>query len=72
MLLALAVPAVVLSAGDRDRDQCDPAVKVIGFETPVHVHLDNKHGVKSVAVAVAQDGKEYPEPVESKPAQRRT
>jgi hypothetical protein len=65
VLLALAVPAVFYLRGTDTAISVNPAVKVVGFETPVHVHLDNKHGVKSVAVALAQDGKEYPEPAES-------
>ena len=66
VLLALAaVPAVLYVRGTDTAISVNPAVKVIGFETPVHVHLDNKHGVKSVAVVVAQDGKEYPEATQS-------
>jgi murein DD-endopeptidase MepM/ murein hydrolase activator NlpD len=61
VLLALAVPAVFYLRGTDTAIGLNPAVKVIGFETPVHVRLDNKHGVKSFAVLLAQDGKEYPE-----------
>jgi len=61
VLLALTVPAVLYMRGTDTAITVNPAVKVIGFDTPVHVHLDNKHGVKSVAVVLAQDGKEYPE-----------
>jgi murein DD-endopeptidase MepM/ murein hydrolase activator NlpD len=68
VLLALAVPAVIYLRGTDTAISVNPAVKVIGFDTPVHLHLDNKHGVKSVAVLLAQDGKEYPEPAESAPA----
>ncbi len=60
-LLGLAVPAALYMRGTDTAISVNPAVKVIGFDTPVHVHLDNKHGVKSVAVVLAQDGKEYPE-----------
>jgi murein DD-endopeptidase MepM/ murein hydrolase activator NlpD len=68
VLLGLAVPAVLFMRGTQTAIIVSPAVKVIGFETPVHLHLDNKHGVKSVAVTLSQDGKEYPEAADSKPA----
>jgi murein DD-endopeptidase MepM/ murein hydrolase activator NlpD len=68
VLLALAVPAVLYLRGTETAISVNPAVKVIGFDTPVDLHLANKHGVKSVAVAVAQDGKEYAEPVQGAPS----
>ena len=67
VLLALAVPAALYLRGTETAISVNPAVKVIGFETPVHVQLDNKHGVKSVAVVLAQDGKEYPKAAASGP-----
>ena len=35
----------------------NPPVKVVGFETPVKVHTENPHGVRSLTVTVEQDGK---------------
>lgn len=69
VLLALAVPGVLYLRGTDTAISVNPVVKVIGFDTPVHVHLDNKHGVKALAVTLAQDGKEHPELAQSKPTQ---
>ncbi|HEY3839369.1 MAG TPA: hypothetical protein VGL72_22505, partial [Bryobacteraceae bacterium] len=37
----------------------DPPLQVIGFETPVHIRVENPHGIRSVSVTVEQDGKPY-------------
>ncbi|HEX4136400.1 MAG TPA: M23 family metallopeptidase [Bryobacteraceae bacterium] len=59
LLLIAAVPAYVFLTATSTVIDVNPAVKVIGFDTPVQAHLTNKHGVKSVAVNVEQDGESY-------------
>jgi murein DD-endopeptidase MepM/ murein hydrolase activator NlpD len=61
-LLIAALPAYIFITGATTVVAVDPPVKVIGFDTPLELHLTNKHGVKSVAVNVEQDGKSYAEP----------
>jgi hypothetical protein len=63
VLLIAAVPAYIFVSGASTVIAVDPPVKAIGFATPLRLHLTNKHGVKSVAVNVEQDGKSYAEPV---------
>ena len=60
VLVALAVPAALYLRSTGTNIGVNPEVKAIGFDTPVHLRLDNPHGVKSVTVVVEQDGKEYP------------
>jgi hypothetical protein len=58
LLLALiAVPAGLFFLSKPTALTVNPPVKVIGFSTPVHIHLENPHGVRSLTVTVEQDGK---------------
>ncbi|MDP9054545.1 MAG: M23 family metallopeptidase [Acidobacteriota bacterium] len=59
-LLILAVPSWFFFTAAHTGIEVTPVVKVIGFATPVHVHLTNPHGIRSIGVAVEQDGKSYP------------
>ena len=59
-LLILAAPATLFFSSTGTNMAVDPIVKTIGYETPVHVHLINPHGLRLVAVTVEQDGKSYP------------
>jgi len=59
-LLVIAVPGYFFVTAAHTGIEVTPVVKVIGFNTPLHLHLTNKHGVRSVTVAVEQDGKTYP------------
>jgi murein DD-endopeptidase MepM/ murein hydrolase activator NlpD len=59
LLLIAAVPAYIFLTATGTAITVNPPVRVIGFDTPVRAHLTNKHGVKSVAVNVEQDGKSY-------------
>jgi len=63
LLLIAAVPGYIMLTATSTVIAVNPPVKVIGFDTPVPIHLTNKHGVKSVSVSVEQDGKSYPESV---------
>ena len=67
-LLVLAVPAALFLRSTGTSINADPAIKVIGFDTPVHLRLENPHGLKSLTVAVTQDGKENPNVAPAKPA----
>jgi murein DD-endopeptidase MepM/ murein hydrolase activator NlpD len=63
----LAVPATLFLRSTETSIDVDPAVRMIGYETPVHLRLQNPHGLKSLAVAVEQDGKQYTSAAETKP-----
>jgi murein DD-endopeptidase MepM/ murein hydrolase activator NlpD len=62
-LVILAIPATLFFRSTQTAISVEPPVKAIGYETPVHLRLDNPHGVKSVTMTVEQDGKEYPKSV---------
>ena len=67
VLVLIAVPATLYLRSSETGISVDPAVSTIGFETPVHLHLTNPHGLKSLAVALQQDGKEYAATAQAKP-----
>lgn len=69
-LLIVGVPAALLLLSTGTNIGVDPPVKTIGFETPVHIHLVNPHGVRSVSVTLEQDGKSYPLSSATSPARR--
>ena len=56
VLLVLAVPAYLFISSTGTEIQVDP-VKMVGYETPVHIHLTNPHGDRLVTAAIVQDGK---------------
>ena len=69
LLLALiALPAGLFLLSKPTALTVNPAVKVIGFATPVHIHAVNPHGVRSLTVTVEQDGKSSSSSVLSEPA----
>jgi len=70
VLLLIAAPAALFLSSTGTSIGLNPPVGEIGIETPVHVHLVNPHGVRSVTVTIEQDGKSYPAPALSTPARR--
>ncbi|MES1260996.1 MAG: M23 family peptidase, partial [Acidobacteriota bacterium] len=58
VLLAMA-PLALLVFSTETVLRVDPAPKVIGFETPLHIRGENSHGIRWITVAVQQDGKSY-------------
>jgi murein DD-endopeptidase MepM/ murein hydrolase activator NlpD len=70
VLLVVGTPAAMFLSSTGTNVSLNPPVKMIGLETPVHVHLINPHGVRSVTFNVEQDGKSYPVPGLSAPARR--
>lgn len=67
VLVLIAAPATLLLRSTGTAISVDPAVTTIGYDTPVHLLLKNPHGLKSLTVAVEQDGKEYASAAETKP-----
>jgi murein DD-endopeptidase MepM/ murein hydrolase activator NlpD len=67
VLSGLSVPAVLYVRSSGTNIHINPPVKVVGIETPLHLRLENPHGVKSATVSVEQDGKSYPIPVTAQP-----
>jgi hypothetical protein len=58
-VLLAAAPLTLFVMSTETVLKVDPPVKVIGFKTPVHIHEENSHGVRSMTVTVEQDGKTY-------------
>jgi len=56
-LAAVPLSLFVMSTGTTMK--IEPAPKVIGFRTPIHIHAENPHGVRALTVTVEQDGKSY-------------
>ncbi len=69
-LLIVAAPLSLFLISTGTEIGFDPPVRMIGFETPVHVRLANPHGLRSVSVTVEQDGKSYPLSAAASPARR--
>jgi murein DD-endopeptidase MepM/ murein hydrolase activator NlpD len=59
VLLLVGAPAVLFLSSGSTGIRVNPPVGTIGLETPVHVHLVNPHGVRSLTLTVEQDGKSY-------------
>ena len=58
VLLAM-FPLTLLVLSTNTALKVDPAPKVIGYETPLHIHAENSHGVRWITVDVQQDGKSH-------------
>ncbi len=56
VLVLIAAPAFLFMSSTSTGIQVDP-VKMVGYETPVHVHLTNPHGDRLVTASITQDGK---------------
>jgi hypothetical protein len=59
VVLLAAAPLTLFVMSTETAIKVDPPVKVIGFKTPVHIHEENSHGIRSMTVTVEQDGKTY-------------
>ncbi len=59
VLILIAVPAFFFLNSTHTDIAIQPEPKVIGFQTPVQIHIDNPHGVRAVTVSVEQDGKSW-------------
>ena len=57
LLAAAPLTLFVLSTGTTLK--VDPPITVVGYKTPVHIHEENSHGVRSMTVTIEQDGKSY-------------
>jgi murein DD-endopeptidase MepM/ murein hydrolase activator NlpD len=57
LLVLCAAPLIYLVTSDAPVVKLDAPPKVVGFETPVKIHVENSHGTRWVTVAVTQDGK---------------
>jgi murein DD-endopeptidase MepM/ murein hydrolase activator NlpD len=60
VLLIVAVPVTFYFLSSGTAIVVAPQVKAIGDSTPVHVVLNNPHGVRNVKAILEQDGKSYP------------
>ena len=70
VLVIVVVPAVLFFSSTGTTIALNPAVKMIGYETPVHFRLTNPHGDRLVALNIEQDGKSYPVISAESPAHR--
>ena len=58
VVLLIAAPAYLFLTSTSTDVQVAP-VKMISYETPVHVHLTNPHGDRVLTAAIMQDGKSF-------------
>jgi murein DD-endopeptidase MepM/ murein hydrolase activator NlpD len=72
IMVAVAIPVSMFSWSTWTVISVDPPVKVIGFQTPVKIHLDNTHGERTIKVDLQQDGKTYNLSTEVQPAKHFT
>ena len=59
LVLLAAAPLTLLVMSTTTALKVDPPVKVIGFKTPLHIHEENSHGIRTMTVTIEQDGKSY-------------
>lgn len=57
-LIVLAI-AILLLLSVTPAVQLDPAVTMVGSETPLKIHLDAKHGIRRLTVYIDQNGQRY-------------
>ncbi|HXJ40140.1 MAG TPA: hypothetical protein VNH18_12755, partial [Bryobacteraceae bacterium] len=57
VLLLAAAPLIYLVSSTESVVKVENAPKVIGFQTPVKMHIENSHGTRWVTLGVTQDGK---------------
>ena len=70
LMVGIGGPFALFSAGTRTVVTLDPEVRIIGFVTPVHLHMENQHTLRSLIVALEQDGKSSTVHTASEPAHR--
>ena len=70
VLLIIAVPLSLYFLSSGTGIAVSPEVKAVGESTPVHVTLNNPHGVRNVKAILEQDGKSYPIAGPQEPAHR--
>jgi hypothetical protein len=68
-LVVVALPLGLIVASNTTVLKIDPPVKAIGYKTPIHIHEENSHGVRSLTVTIQQDGKSYDTRAAQAPAQ---
>ncbi len=59
IVLLAAAPLALLVLSTETVLKLDPAPKIIGFQTPLHIHVENSHGARWITVDVKQDGKSH-------------
>ncbi len=59
LLVAVSIPLTLVVLSNETALKVDPPVKAIGYKTPVHIHVENSHGIRTLTVSVQQDGKSY-------------
>ncbi len=69
VLVIVIVPLSLFVFSSETVLKVDPAPKAIGFQTPLHIHAENPHGIRTITVAVEQDGKSSETRVAQAPSQ---
>jgi murein DD-endopeptidase MepM/ murein hydrolase activator NlpD len=59
VILFVSLPLSVFVMSNETALTVNPPPKVIGYQTPLHIHAENPHGVRFLNVTVEQDGKSY-------------
>jgi hypothetical protein len=70
VVLAVIAASALLLMSSHTAIEITPAVKTVGFSTPVSVWLSNLHGVRNISAYLDQNGAKYPLFEESRPAHR--
>jgi murein DD-endopeptidase MepM/ murein hydrolase activator NlpD len=65
---AIAACVVPYVASTKSDISVEPAVKIVGIETPMHVKVQNSHGIRTLTAVIEQDGKSYPLAKTAQPA----
>lgn len=68
--LLLLFPLSLFLASDATAIKVNPAVTVIGQETPVRLEITNPHGVREVAAHIEQNGQSFAMPAHTRPSHR--
>src|SRR5690242_18365389 len=58
-VLVIGFPLLLVALSDTPTVNIDPVVKVVGNEPPVHVHIEDPHGVRNVTAYLEQNGQQY-------------
>lgn len=59
VLVVLGGAAAFVLRSSEPQLTVNPPVKVIGIETPIHVRVQNKRGIRNVVMTLEQDGKPF-------------
>src|SRR5690349_14144597 len=69
-LLVVGFPLLLLGLSDTPTVKIEPDVQAVGNETPVRVHVEDPHGIRSLIAYIEQNGQRYKVYETTEPATR--